>query len=72
MLRLYTVDEVDKLKDKPFEEKVGTLREILKKDHFEINDDTYKKRLLRTICDYIAGMTDQYTIEQYKLLYSSR
>lgn len=65
----YLPQEVDNLKDKSFEEKVGTLRDRLKKDHFELNDDTYKKYLLRTICDYIAGMTDQYAIEQYKLLY---
>jgi dGTPase len=27
------------------------------------------RRLERTICDYIAGMTDRYAIEEHKRLY---
>lgn len=35
-----------------------------------IDYDIYKIQLLRTICDYIAGMTDKYTIEQHRKLYN--
>lgn len=33
-------------------------------------DDIYKEVLLRTICDYISGMTDQYAIKEHKTLYN--
>lgn len=59
---------------------VGELRNKLQKYHFnnfnEFDDAKvcaykyYKRELLRTICDYIAGMTDKYTIEQHKKLYN--
>ncbi|KRU36860.1 deoxyguanosinetriphosphate triphosphohydrolase family protein [Clostridium sporogenes] len=31
----------------------------------------YKKCLLRVICDYISGMTDNYAMDQYRILYGS-
>lgn len=50
-------------------EKSGHLRQRLNEEHFEINCTPYKAILLRTICDYISGMTDKYALEQYQLLY---
>lgn len=55
-----------------YKKAVGELRNKLNKDHFNILDDGYKRVLLRTVCDYIAGMTDMYAIEQYTLLYGSK
>ena len=49
--------------------KFGKFRERLKTLHNQERGNTYKIALLRTICDYIAGMTDQYAIDQYELLY---
>lgn len=54
---------------------VGELRNKLSEYHFnrkeeEIQYVNYKVELLRTICDYIAGMTDKYTIEQHRKLYN--
>lgn len=48
----------------------GVLRITLSKLH-KSRIDEYNYTLLRTICDYIAGMTDQYAINQYKELYGS-
>ena len=28
--------------------------------------------LLRTICDYVSGMTDNYALNQYELLYGTK
>jgi dGTPase len=62
---------------------VGELRNILSKYHYNRQDgkrdefdkynvhyEKYKVQLLRTVCDYIAGMTDKYTIEQHRKLYN--
>jgi dGTPase len=35
------------------------------------SDNKFKTILIRTITDYIAGMTDNYAISQYKMLYGS-
>lgn len=35
------------------------------------NDNTIKKLLLRRICDYIAGMTDQYALDCFEKLYGT-
>lgn len=52
---------------------VGDLREKLKEDHFKnCNDNKYKCALLRTICDYVSGMTDNYALNQYELLYGTK
>ena len=51
----------------------GDLRERLKKDHFKnCNNNRYKCALLRTICDYVSGMTDNYALNQYELLYGTK
>lgn len=59
---------------------VGELRNKLQNYHFNNFDEfdcakscaytCYKRELLRTICDYISGMTDKYTIEQHRKLYN--
>jgi len=52
---------------------IGDLREKLKVDHFKnCNDNRYKCALLRTICDYVSGMTDNYALNQYELLYGTK
>ena len=50
---------------------VYQLRANLKKDHYKKCDSKYKDCLLRTICDYISGMTDNYALEQFRLLYGN-
>lgn len=50
----------------------GVLRDKLEQDHFSKCQDDYKFVLLRTICDYIAGMSDNYAIQQYAQLYGSK
>lgn len=60
---------------------VGELRNKLSEYHYNrksennVNNDDidykkYKSQLLRTVCDYISGMTDKYTIEQHRKLYN--
>lgn len=51
---------------------VGELRNKLKRDHTSNSQNDYKGKLLRTICDYIAGMTDAYAMEQFNLLYGPK
>jgi len=52
---------------------VGNLREELIKDHSKnYNNNKYKYALLRTICDYISGMTDNFASNQYELLYGTK
>jgi len=52
---------------------VGNLRNELKTDHSKnYNNNEYKCSLLRTICDYISGMTDNFALNQYELLYGTR
>jgi len=50
---------------------IGDLRQMLSKHHYEKNDITYRQLLMRTICDYIAGMTDDFAIKQYNILYGT-
>lgn len=47
---------------------IGSFRQELKRDH-SAGDQTYKNALLRTVCDFIAGMTDQYALKKYEQLY---
>jgi dGTPase len=49
----------------------GLLRDRLEKDHFTSCEPYYKSILLRVICDYIAGMSDNYATKQYAMLYGS-
>lgn len=51
--------------------KHSIFRGRLKELHDRSRDNLYKITLLRTICDYIAGMTDKYAIDQYELLYGT-
>lgn len=51
---------------------VGDLRNKLNNDYFTKSKEEFNMVLLRTICDYIAGMTDNYAIEQYNLLYGPK
>jgi dGTPase len=48
---------------------VGELRIKLNKDHYK-GEAQFNSVLLRTICDYIAGMTDRYAINEHKKLYN--
>jgi dGTPase len=49
---------------------VGIMREKVDELH-NANDDKFKSQLIRTITDFIAGMTDKYAISQYRMLYGS-
>lgn len=50
---------------------VGKLRNKLEADHNKyFTDNQYKYALLRTICDYLSGMTDRYAMEEHKKLYN--
>ncbi|MGL5417374.1 MAG: deoxyguanosinetriphosphate triphosphohydrolase family protein [Clostridium sp.] len=51
---------------------VGRLRERLQNDHISKSesDSDYRGKLMRVICDYIAGMTDEYAMKEYKKLYN--
>jgi len=52
---------------------IGDLRKRLKTDYIKKqNNKKYKNALLRTICDYISGMTDNYALDQYELLYGTK
>lgn len=50
----------------------GMLRDKLEIDYFNKCEDDYKVMLLRVICDYIAGMSDNYAMHQYYQLYGSK
>lgn len=55
---------------------VGKIREKISKLHYQIDNNDkskykiYNDTLLRVICDYIAGMTDKYALEQHRHLYN--
>ena len=61
----------DKYYNKMNSQIVYQLRANLKEDHYKKCDSKYKDCLLRTICDYISGMTDNYALEQFRLLYGN-
>lgn len=50
--------------------KIGYLRDKLQELHSS-NDKNYKECLMRTICDYISGMTDTYALQLYSNLYEN-
>ena len=52
-------------------QRVGELRDELDKLHSKINKK-YMAVLMRTICDYISGMTDKFALELYSSLYESK
>ncbi|MGL5641192.1 MAG: dGTP triphosphohydrolase [Paraclostridium sp.] len=67
------LQQIDKLNP---EGDVGEIRELISELHFQEIDrkfdieKIYKEILLRTICDYIGGMTDSYAINEHKALYN--
>lgn len=50
-------------------EKTRIKLEDIKQDYGSLNDKEYKKRRARLICDYIAGMTDDYATRLYEKIY---
>lgn len=58
------------IKNESVHETVGLLRDALQELH-QKNDNNYKEALMRTICDYISGMTDKYALELYSTLYEN-
>ena len=50
-------------------DKLGTVHDNIKKDCQEVDEQNYKKRRARLICDYIAGMTDDYATRLYEKIY---
>ena len=76
---LLEYDKYKKNKEEGDEKKkldVGEIRNIISALHYHIYDEEnessnlYNNVLLRTICDYIAGMTDKYALEEHKKLYN--
>ena len=47
-----------------------TIRSDINKEHYKVRTSNYKKALLRTICDYIAGMTDKYIMDRHEEFYN--
>lgn len=53
-----------------YEWNIGEMRDTLQKLHSGQPNENYQVALLRTICDYIAGMTDKHAIEKHRQLYN--
>jgi deoxyguanosinetriphosphate triphosphohydrolase, putative len=70
-IRLLYRSEKEKYLDFVEHQKIGLFREKLKTDHYKKNKIRYRNILMRTICDFIAGMTDDYAIMQYNKLYGT-
>lgn len=77
----YIVDnKIEKILDyknyKENKNNVGKIREMISRLHYQVDSsieskyNLYNDTLLRVICDYIAGMTDKYALEQHKSLYN--
>lgn len=49
---------------------IGDMRNWLNKKYFS-RDKEIRKLLLRIICDFLAGMTDQFALFEHQRLYSS-
>lgn len=64
--------EKKKLIGNEYEYNVGYFRERLMNDHSKLNTFKYRNILMRTICDFIAGMTDDFALKQYDKLYSTQ
>jgi len=62
---------LNEYKEYTFQRMVGHLRENLKKDYLDTQNNEFRNALMRTICDLIAGMTDDFAIEQYDKLYGT-
>lgn len=59
------------LKLNSYEHTIGIFREKLKTDHFKTNSWKYRNILMRTITDFLAGMTDDFAIKQYDKLFGT-
>jgi dGTPase len=70
-MRLLPYSSKNKLKANPYKHNIGILRDKLKSDHTKNNSLKYRNILLRTICDFIAGMTDDFALKQYNVLYGT-
>lgn len=60
--------------DTPFKNKsvatvIGDFRQRLKGDHSNTSNTEFNVALLRTVADYIAGMTDKYALQLFQELY---
>lgn len=49
---------------------IGKMRDELQGLHSGKHNEEYQAALTRTICDYIAGMTDKHAIEKHRQLYN--
>ena len=49
---------------------IGEKRKKIGKLHKE-GSDRFKRVLARSICDYLAGLTDEYALSRYENLYES-
>lgn len=58
------------LENYDYNNNIGDYRDTLNELHSG-NDKKYKVMLMRTICDYIAGMTDRYAMQLYSDLYET-
>jgi len=70
LMRAYYISE----KNHPPEDeitfdKIGTWRNSI--DKLQRDNKEFQQVLLRTICDHIAGMTDNYAIHEYQQLYGN-
>jgi len=70
-MRLLHKSEKSKLNGLTEKQMVGLFRDKLKSDHNKENELRYRNILMRTICDFIAGMTDDYAIMLYNKLYGT-
>lgn len=67
---LKNIDDKYKNTDYNFYDLSKEARRLLN-DSMKSGDKEYIHILLRTICDHVAGMTDQYALKQYSKLYES-
>lgn len=65
-----TMKDYNVLENYDYTDNIGDYRDVLKDLHSG-NDKRYKMALMRTICDYIAGMTDRYAMQLYSDLYET-
>ena len=49
---------------------IGAMRVSLNQLHNEASNKEYQRALLRTICDYISGMTDKHAMSKHRELYN--
>ena len=65
-----TFNELDFVKTDVRTKQIGKLRNMLQENKARYSfDQKFKWDLLRVICDYIAGMTDNFAIKEYHNLY---